>query len=106
MEHFVLVPVSVCNNKYLNSRLVKKQELPKYQAEQITSYQIDWLKLETTENIQKAGSQSRLFSRQSFVFSSYQALQFEESIAGWRGNYSFTVRFWTTTSSSNRRRSG
>ena len=27
----------------MNSRLVKKQELSKYQAEQITSYQIDWL---------------------------------------------------------------
>ena len=44
MEQFVFVPVSVRNNKNLNSQSVTKQELAKYQADQSPKYQIDSLK--------------------------------------------------------------
>ena len=44
MEKFVLVPASVYDiNKNLNTLAVIKQKLPKYQAEQNPTYQIDWL---------------------------------------------------------------
>ena len=44
MEQFVLVPASVYNNS-VTTQLVAKQELPKYKAEQPSSYQIDSLNL-------------------------------------------------------------
>ena len=44
MEQFVLVPASVYN-KNLTAQSVTKQELPKYKAEQPTTYQIDSLNL-------------------------------------------------------------
>ena len=40
MERFVLAPASVFN-KSLTTQSVKKQELPKYKAEQPPTYQID-----------------------------------------------------------------
>ena len=61
MEHFLLVPTSVYNsnnNKSLNAQAVTKQELIKYQAEQIPMYQIDSLK----EEINK-----KLFSQADFL---------------------------------------
>ena len=43
MERFVLAPASVFN-KSLTTQSVKKQELPKYKAEQPPTYQIQSLK--------------------------------------------------------------
>ena len=43
-RRFVLFPASVYNNKSLNTLAVSKQELPKYQADQTPTYQIDSLK--------------------------------------------------------------
>ena len=43
MEQFVLVPASVYN-KSVTAQSVKKQELPKYTAEQPPKYQFDSLK--------------------------------------------------------------
>ena len=42
MEQFVLVPASVYNK---SAHSVTKQELPKYKAEQPSTYQIDSLNL-------------------------------------------------------------
>ena len=44
MEQFVLVPASVYN-KSVTTQSVTKQELPKYRAEQLPTYQIDSLNL-------------------------------------------------------------
>ena len=52
MEQFVLIPASVYNNKKnLNTLANTKQELPKYQAEQNVTYQIDSLKKETNKKL-------------------------------------------------------
>ena len=51
MEHVVLVPASVYNNKCLNTQTVRKKELPKYQAEQYRTYQIDSLKMEINKKL-------------------------------------------------------
>ena len=50
-------------------------------------------------NKQKAVCQSRLSGPRYFVLSSYQALNFSDFIIGWCGNWSFTVRLCSTTSS-------
>ena len=50
MEQFFLVPASVYNKK-LNTLAVTNQELPKYQAEQNPTYQIDSLKQEITKKL-------------------------------------------------------
>ena len=44
MERFLFVPASVYN-KSVTAQSVKKQELPKYKAEQPPTYQIDSLNL-------------------------------------------------------------
>ena len=45
MEQFVLVPACLYNNNWsLNTQAVTKEELPKYQAQQNPTYQIDLLK--------------------------------------------------------------
>ena len=49
-EQCVLVPVSVYN-KSLNTQPVTKQELPKYQPSQNSTYQIDSLKKEINKKI-------------------------------------------------------
>ena len=74
MEQSVLDPASVYNNKNLNTQSVTKQELPKYQAEQNPTYQIGSLKKEMNK---KNFFQSKLLSRQDFVLSTYQALNFQ-----------------------------
>ena len=53
MEQFFFVPASVYNNnnKNLKSRAVTKQELPKYQADQFLTYQIDSLKKEINKKL-------------------------------------------------------
>ena len=48
MEQFVLVPDSVYNKSALS---VRKQELPKYKAEQPPTYQIDSFKKEINKNL-------------------------------------------------------
>ena len=73
MEQFFLVPASVYN-KSLNTKAVTKQELPKYQAEQNPTYQIDSLKKE----INKKLSAKARSSRQNIVLCSYQALKFAD----------------------------
>ena len=50
MEQFVLVPASAYN-KSLNTQSLTKQELPKYQSSQNTTYQVDSLKKETNKNL-------------------------------------------------------
>ena len=47
---------------------------------------------------QKSVCQSRLSSRQNFVLSLYQAVKFADFNIRWCGNWSFTVKFWSTTS--------
>ena len=39
MEQFVLVPASIYNNKYLNTKTVMTQDLPTYQVGQNLTYQ-------------------------------------------------------------------
>ena len=52
MEQFVLVPASVFNNnKSLNTQAFTRQELPKYQAEQNLTYQIDSLRKEINKTL-------------------------------------------------------
>ena len=51
MEQFVLLPVSVYNNNNLNTLTVTMQELPKYQAEQNPTYQLDSLKKKINEKL-------------------------------------------------------
>ena len=46
MEKFVLVPVSVNTNKNLNTPEATRQDLPKNQTEQNSTYQTDSLKKE------------------------------------------------------------
>ena len=48
MEQFVLVPASVYNK---SAQSVKKQELPKYKAEQPPTYQIDYLKRDISKKL-------------------------------------------------------
>ena len=55
MEQFVLVPASVYI-KNLITRSVTRQELPKYQPPQISTYHVDSLKKETNKNLSKAHS--------------------------------------------------
>ena len=50
MEQFVLVPASVYN-KSVTTQSVKKQELPKYKAEQPPTYQIDSLKKDINKKL-------------------------------------------------------
>ena len=50
MEQFVLVPASVYN-KSVTTHRVKKQELPKYKAEQPPTYQIDSLKRDINKEL-------------------------------------------------------
>ena len=50
MEQFVLVPASVYN-KSVTTHPVKKQELPKYKAEQPPTYQIDSLKRDINKKL-------------------------------------------------------
>ena len=46
MEQFVLVPVSVYNNKSLNTQSITRRETPKYQFDQTPTYSIGSLKTE------------------------------------------------------------
>ena len=50
MEQFVLVPASV-HNKSVTTQSVKKQEIPKYKAEQPPTYQIDYLKRDINKKL-------------------------------------------------------
>ena len=50
MEQFVLVPTSVYN-KSLLTQSVTKQELPKYQPSQNTTYQVDSLEKEISKKL-------------------------------------------------------
>ena len=50
MEQFVLAPASVYN-KSLIIQTVSKQVLPKYQASQIPTYQIDSIKKEINKKL-------------------------------------------------------
>ena len=50
MEQFVLVPASVYN-KRVTTQYVKKQEIPKYTAEQAPTYQIDSLKRDINKKL-------------------------------------------------------
>ena len=50
-EQFVFVPTSVYNNKTLNTQTVTKQELPKYSAEQNSTYQTASLKEEINKKL-------------------------------------------------------
>ena len=56
-------------------------------------------------NKQKAACQSRRFSQQNVVLSSYQALNCADLKIEWCGNWIITVTFCSTTSSLKRRRS-
>ena len=56
MEQFVLVTVSVFNNKSRNTRSVKTPELPSYQDDQNPTYQNDPLKKEINKKFAKAHS--------------------------------------------------
>ena len=49
MEPFDLVPAPVYN-KALNGQLVSKQKVPKYQVEQVATYQIELIEKETVKN--------------------------------------------------------
>ena len=99
MEQFVLVPASVYN-KRLITQSVTKQELPKYQPLQNPTYHIDSLKKEMNK---KFVFQSRLFSRQDFVLSTYQALNFTNFIFRWCRNWNSPVGLCSTTASLKRR---
>ena len=90
MEQFVLVPASVYN-KNLKTQAVTEQELPKYEAEQNRTYQIDSLRKEISKKLFAKAD----FSRENFVFS-YQSLNFADFNIGWCGNWSFTVRLCPT----------
>ena len=68
MEQFVSALVSVYNNNNLNTLSTSEQELQKNQAEQNPTYQIDSLK---KGKWKKVACQSRHFSRQNFVWSTY-----------------------------------
>ena len=57
MEQLVLVPVSMNNNKRLNTQVVTNQELPEYQAEQNSTYQ--------TDSVEK--KMNKMFCRSSFL---------------------------------------
>ena len=64
MEQFVFVPASLynSNNKSLSSQTVAMQELPKYGAEQNSTYQIDSLRKEINKKLfAKADFQSTKF---------------------------------------------
>ena len=67
------------------------------------SHVLNWFVLRG--NKQKAVCQSRHFSWQNFVLSSYQALKFADFNIGWCGKCSATVRFCSKTLSNRRRRS-
>ena len=56
MEQFVLVTVSVYNNKSRNTRSVKTPEFPSYQDDQNPTYQNDPLKKEVNKKFAKAHS--------------------------------------------------
>ena len=51
MEQFFFVPAFVYNNSYLNTKTVTRQELQKYPAEQIATYQIDSLRNEQNKKL-------------------------------------------------------
>ena len=51
MEQFVLVPVPVQNNKYVNTQSDKMQEVPKIDTEQNSTYQIDSLEKEVDRKL-------------------------------------------------------
>ena len=88
MEQLVRDSASVYNNKCLKTQKLTKQELPKHQAEQTSTYQIDSLKEEINK---KTVFHCKFSSRQNFVFSSYQPLKVVDFNNGWCGNWSFTV---------------
>ena len=72
MEQFVFVSTSVYNKSF-NTQSVTNQEFQKYQPLQNPMYQIDSVKKEIK---QKTICKTRLFSRQNFLLSTYQALDF------------------------------
>ena len=55
--------------------MVEKQKFAKYRAEKNPTYQIDSHKKEKDKLKQKDVCQGRLFNRQSFFLSQYQALE-------------------------------
>ena len=101
MEQFILVPASLYNTSW-NTPLVAKQKPPKYQAIQNSTYQIliHLKRIETKSCLPKQTLQST-----KIFLPSYQALKFTDFNFGWCGNWSFTVRLCSTTSSWKRRRS-
>ena len=101
MEHFVLVPASVYN-KNVTTQSVTKQELPKYKAEQPSTYQIDSLKRDIK---QETVWQSRLPDRQDFIQFSHQAFEFANNNFGSCWDWSFNLRLYSIFASKKRRRS-
>ena len=51
MQQLFLVPVSVYNNKILNTESVTKREFPKYQVDQNPTYEIDSLEKEINKKL-------------------------------------------------------
>ena len=96
MDQFVPVPASV----YIKSLIIQsvtKQELPKYHPSQKPTYQIESLKKEI--NLKGDIFRFRLFGRQIFVFSTYQAIKFRNFNFGWCRNWNFPVGLCSTTES-------
>ena len=90
MELFELVPASVCNNnKISTTQAVTKLELPKYQPEQYTMYQIVLLGKERNKNL--SVTVDFLVDK---TFSSYCIkLPKLRNFFAWCRNWSFTVNF-------------
>ena len=92
MEQFVLLPASVYN-KSLITQSVTKQDLPKYQASQNPTYQVDSLKKEINKKLfSKADSLAdKILSCPRIKLSNSQA------IFGWFRNWNFPVGLCSTT---------
>ena len=81
MEEFVLVPTSLYNNKKTsNNQKFTKHELPKYQAEENSTYQTDSLKKETSKKklfAKAASSADKIFSCPRIKFSNSRTLKLD-----------------------------
>ena len=58
MQQFVFVQASLYNNKCLNTQVVTKQELPKHQADQYPTYQVD--------SVKQSKSNKKVFDKEDF----------------------------------------
>ena len=96
MEQFNFVNVSLYNNKSLSTHSVTKSKLAKFQVGENAVYQINLLR---REKIKKFFCRSRDFSRQIFVLSMYQGLEFADFTNGWCRNWGLVVRLCSTTAS-------